>query len=39
MVTAGSVIGITWKLTQTLEDLDYSDICLLSLNLYICNVK
>jgi hypothetical protein len=29
--TAGSVRGITWKLTQTLEDLDYADdICLLS---------
>jgi hypothetical protein len=30
-VTAGSVRGIIWKLTQTLEDLDYADdICLLS---------
>jgi hypothetical protein len=30
-VTAGSVRGITWKLTQTLEDLDYANgICLLS---------
>jgi hypothetical protein len=30
-VTAGSVRGITWKLTQTLDDLDYAnDICLLS---------
>jgi hypothetical protein len=29
--TAGSVRGITWKLTQTLEDLNYADdICLLS---------
>jgi hypothetical protein len=29
--TAGSVRGITWKLTQTLEDNDYADdICLLS---------
>jgi hypothetical protein len=30
-VTAGSVRDITWKLTQTLENLDYADdICLLS---------
>jgi hypothetical protein len=30
-VTAGSFRSITWKLTQTLEDLDYADdICLLS---------
>jgi hypothetical protein len=30
-VTVGSVRGITWKLTQILEDLDYADdICLLS---------
>jgi hypothetical protein len=30
-VTLGSVRGITWKLTLTLEDLDYAnDICLLS---------
>jgi hypothetical protein len=30
-VTAGSARGITWKLTQILEDLDYADdICLLS---------
>jgi hypothetical protein len=30
-VTAGSVRGIAWKLTQTLEDLDYiDDICLSS---------
>jgi hypothetical protein len=30
-VTAGNVRGVTWKLTQTLEDLDYADdICLLS---------
>jgi hypothetical protein len=30
-VAAGSVRGITWKLTLTLEDLDYADdICLLS---------
>jgi hypothetical protein len=34
-VTAGSVRGITWKLTQTLEDLDYADdICLLSHKLF-----
>jgi hypothetical protein len=29
--TSGSARGITWKITQTLEDLDYADdICLLS---------
>jgi hypothetical protein len=30
-VIAGNVRGITWKLTQTLQDLDYADdTCLLS---------